>query len=200
MSSVVALSPREASPVPPATGLAAGSAHQVTAGAAQSAPPVSREQGPPDAPAGRHLHVVPEPPMGAVSSPAAPTGMASDLLATAAHVLQLLVDIHAGIRPAHQALHWTEPAVYRTLLRREQRARSIAGATLTQGRHSAQVTTHAIRGQVQSVRVCRLSEDIAEISAVVWHTDSRGQHRAGAIAVRIDQRDGQWRASAVEAA
>ena len=148
----------------------------------------------------RHLQVVPTPPESAAAPPATPPGTAHDLLPTAAHVLQLLVDIHAGTRPAHQAMHWTDPAVYRSLLRREQRARSIAGATLSQVRHAPESMSSAVRGQVQSVRVCRLSEERAEISAVVWHTDSRGHHRAGAIAVRIDQRDGQWRATAVEAA
>lgn len=169
----------------------------------------------------RHLHAVPpaatepETPVPAAPQPTAPAACApaptgdsamhseataSDLLPTAAHVLQLLVDIQAGTRPAHQAMHWTDPAVYRALLRREQRIRSIAGATLTHQRHAAESAQHAVRGHVQSVRVCRLSEDRAEISAVVWHTDSRGRQRAGALAVRIDQRDGQWRATAVEAA
>ena len=159
----------------------------------------------------RHLHAVPtatpEPTALAAHAPASSNetlsrgdATASDLLPTAAHVLQLLVDIQAGTRPAHQAMHWTDPAVYRALLRREQRIRSIAGATLTHQRHAAESAQHAVRGHVQSVRVCRLSEDRAEISAVVWHTDSRGQQRAGALAVRIDQRDGQWRATAIEAA
>jgi hypothetical protein len=120
-----------------------------------------------------------------VSSAAVP----HPLTPTAGRLLQALLDVDAGLRPAHQVLTWTSPGVYRALLRRQERRRAISNAT----RHSR---TPQVR--VISVRVSEISESIAEISAVVLRVDSRGQRRAGAAAARMESRDGQWKAAAFE--
>jgi hypothetical protein len=119
----------------------------------------------------------------------APEPAPHPLTATAGRLLQALLDVDAGLRPAHQVLTWTSPAVYRALLRRQERRRAISNA-------SRNSRTPQVR--VISVRVSEISEGTAEISAVLLRVDSRGQRRAGAAAARMESRDGQWQATAFE--
>lgn len=113
----------------------------------------------------------------------------------AARLLQGLLDVDAGLRPAHQVMGWTTPAVYRSLLRREQRTRSIAAAG--QGRIRPTVRITSIR--VQEVHTFDDTNlPTAEISAVLLRTDSRGTRRMAAAAVRMEANDGHWRATAFE--
>jgi hypothetical protein len=118
-----------------------------------------------------------------------PEPSAHPLTPTAGRLLQALLDVDAGLRPAHQVLTWTSPAVYRALLRRQERRRAITNA-------SGNTRTPQVR--VMSVRVSEISESAAEISAVVLRVDSRGQRRAGAAAARMESRDGHWQAMAFE--
>ena len=109
--------------------------------------------------------------------------------ATAGQLLQALLDVDSGLRPAQQLIGVTSPAVHRQLLRRAERTRSIAA--VRQG-------TVQPQARVKSVRVCEVSPLIAEASAVVLRVNSRGQQRAGAAAVRMEQREGHWMVTAFE--
>lgn len=109
--------------------------------------------------------------------------------ARAGQLMQALLDVDAGLRPAQQLIGVTSPAVHRQLLRRQERTRSIAA--VRQG-------TVQPRAKVKSLRVCEVSPDVAEVSAVVHRINSRGQQRAGAAAIRIERRDDHWRVTAFE--
>lgn len=134
-----------------------------------------------------HLRLVPLPPV--VPPEPTPDPLPQALRDPAGRLLQALADVHAGLRPAHQVLAWTSPEVYRSLLRRQERQRSIAAAS--HGSRRPQV-------RVLSVRVCVLDVDVAEVSAVVARVDSRGGRRVGAVAARMERREGAWRATAFE--
>lgn len=109
--------------------------------------------------------------------------------ARAGQLIQALLDVDAGLRPAQQLIGVTSPAVHRQLLRRQERTRSIAA--VRQGKVAPVC-------RVKSVRVCEVSPDVAEASAVVLRTNSRGQQRAGAAAIRMECRDEHWRITAFE--
>lgn len=96
-------------------------------------------------------------------------------------LIQVLVEVMCGQRPAPQLLRWTSQAVYAEVL----------AQTLPHPRATAPV--HRRRPRVSSVRVCQPVDGVAELSAVV-----RGQHRVQAVAVRLEGRDGRWQATAIE--
>lgn len=109
--------------------------------------------------------------------------------ARAGQLMQALLDVDAGLRPAQQLIAVTSPAVHRQLLRRQERTRSIAA--VRQGKVAPLC-------RVKTVRVCEVSPEIAEVSAVVLRTNSRGQQRAGAAAIRMEKCDDHWRITAFE--
>lgn len=109
--------------------------------------------------------------------------------ARAGQLIQALLDVDTGLRPAQQLIGLTSPAVHRQLLRRQERTRSIAA--VRQGKIAPLC-------RVKTVRVCEVTPDVAEASAVVLRTNSRGQQRAGAAAIRMEYRDNHWRITAFE--
>ncbi|GAB3593000.1 hypothetical protein GCM10027446_14550 [Angustibacter peucedani] len=96
-------------------------------------------------------------------------------------LVQVLVEVMGGHRPATQLLRWTTPEVY-------ERVRAL---TLPRPRPGARPGTR--RPVVRSVRVCEPADGVAEVGAVVL-----GTHRAHALAVRLEGRDGRWRVTALE--
>lgn len=99
------------------------------------------------------------------------------------HLVQVLVEVMAGHRPAPQIRRWTSPGVYAVVTNRL----SAAGPT------GAQPLRH--RPQVMSLRVCRLGPDLAEVSAVV----SSGGETREALALRLRRVRGRWTVTALEA-
>lgn len=76
-----------------------------------------------------------------------------------------------GQRPIQQLTRWTDDAVYRSLARRA----------------ADQAATSVVRPRVRSIRVCRVSDLVAEASVVV----TLGA-RIRAVAVRLDAVDDRW--------
>ncbi len=105
-----------------------------------------------------------------------------DPLAWSRGLVQVLVEVMAGLRPASQLLRWTTTAVHEQVRRR----------VVPTGRGPRRAAVR--RPIVRSVRVCEPVDGVAEVSAVV-----AGQHRAQALALRLEGRDGRWRVTALQA-
>lgn len=116
-----------------------------------------------------------------------PTGRVDlpDPLRWSRRLVQVLVEVMAGQRAATQLLRWTTPDVYERV-RRLTVPPGRPGSTGLGGRSVR-------RPVVRSVRVCEPVDGVAEVSAVVI-----GTLRAHAVAVRLEGRDGRWRATALE--
>jgi hypothetical protein len=96
-------------------------------------------------------------------------------------LVQVLVEVMAGLRPASQLLRWTTTAVHEDI-------RALVRPTV-RGRRPA-----VRRPVVRSVRVCEPADGVAEVSAVV-----AGEHRTRALALRLEGGDGRWRITALQA-
>ena len=96
-------------------------------------------------------------------------------------LVQVLVEVVAGLRPASQLLRWTTTGVH------EQ----VRGLVLRPARGQRRT---ARRPVVRSVRVCEPADGVAEVAAVV-----SGQHRTQALALRLEGGDGRWRVTALQA-
>lgn len=108
--------------------------------------------------------------------------------AWASRLAQAVVEVVAGHRHVGQLVSWLAPSTYRDL---ERRARLAARAATTPGGLPAQRT--AIRPQVESVHVCRLGPDVAEVCVRVRHG-----RRSRALALRLEAAQGRWRCTALE--
>ncbi len=95
-------------------------------------------------------------------------------------LVQVVVEVMCGQRPPAQLVRWTSQEVYDEVI----------SQTLPAPRPGAPVARR--RPRVSSVRVCEPVDGVAELSAVV-----HGQYRVQALAVRLEGRDGRWRATAL---
>lgn len=113
-----------------------------------------------------------------------PTGTAQlpDVHRTCSQVVQAVVEVLAGVRPATQLVRWLAPDLYTALQRR-----AALGQRLQPGAPAGR------RAVVRRVRVCLPADGVAEASAVVL---DRGRVRA--VAVRLEGLDGRWRVTALE--
>ncbi|MGN6330749.1 MAG: Rv3235 family protein [Motilibacteraceae bacterium] len=105
----------------------------------------------------------------------------------ARRLTQALLEVLAGNRPAAQLVRWTSAEVLAGLT-----AQVGALARATSAPAAGAVRHH--RPTVRSVRVSEVCDGVAEVSAVVV----RGG-RAGALALRLEGRDGRWQCTAFEA-
>ncbi len=103
--------------------------------------------------------------------------------ATCAALVQAVVEVLGGVRPAGQLVRWLSHDVHVALTRRA----ALAGRMR---RGAAPSTRQAV---VRGVRVCLPADGVAEASAVVVDAD-----RVRAVAVRLEGLDGRWRATALE--
>jgi hypothetical protein len=94
-------------------------------------------------------------------------------------VTQLIVEVLAGHRPRAQLLRWTSEQVYRELRRR--------ALPLPSGSDQPRRPGPAHRPRVGGVRVSEPCDGVAEVAAVVHRP-----HRAQAMALRLEGRDGRW--------
>jgi Family of unknown function (DUF6459) len=112
-----------------------------------------------------------------------------DPRASCAVLVQAVVEVLAGTRQPGQLVRWLSADVYTALRRRAglaARIRQQAAPALT-GNGAAS------RAVVRSVRLCHPADGVVEASAVVV---DRGKVRA--VAIRLEGRDGRWRATAVQ--
>lgn len=104
-------------------------------------------------------------------------------------VVQAVVEVLAGTRPATQLVRWLSADVYTAL----QRRAALAARLRRHRGHGGGAPPQARRPVVRGVRVCAPADGVAEASAVVL---DRGRVRA--VAVRLEGLDGRWRATALE--
>jgi hypothetical protein len=97
----------------------------------------------------------------------------------AARVVQAIVEVLAGVRPATQLVRWTTADVY------EQ----ISSRVLTVRADAAEPP----RGVVRSLHVSEPADGVAEVCASV-----RRGARSTAVALRLEGMDGRWQCTALE--
>ena len=111
-----------------------------------------------------------------------PSGALPDPGPVTAGVVQAVVEVLSGARPAAQLLRWLSADVYAGVQRRA------ALATRVRGRR-----TPARRAAVRRVVLSTPRDGVAEAAVVVQD----GQ-RVRAVAVRLEGLDGRWRVTALE--
>jgi hypothetical protein len=106
-----------------------------------------------------------------------------DPKAACSAMVQAVVEVLGGIRPASQLARWLAADVYNAISRRASLAARMRRGAVPPGRAAV----------VRAVRVCLPADGIVEGSAVVIE-----QGRVRAVALRLEGLDGRWRATAVE--
>lgn len=97
-------------------------------------------------------------------------------------LVQAVIEVLAGSRPASQLVRWLSSDVHAAVTRR-------AALAARMGREDGPGRPAVVR----RVRVCEPADGVVEASAVVVV-----QGRVRAVAVRLEGLDGRWRATAVE--
>ncbi|MHA7191165.1 Rv3235 family protein [Arthrobacter sp. MDT2-16] len=110
--------------------------------------------------------------------------------AIARSVAQGALEVLGGSRPLQQLSRWLDPENYERLQLRANLVRCIADTP--SGRAATTASAHR-RVVVRSARVCPVSPGIYEASVVAYD-----QKRVRAVALRIEQRRGAWRVTALE--
>lgn len=106
-------------------------------------------------------------------------------------VAQGALEVLGGSRPLQQMARWLDPENYERLQLRANLVRCISSApTKRGGQVRASSHRHVV---VRSARVCPVSPGIYEASVVAFD-----QKRVRAVALRIEQRRGVWRVTALE--
>jgi Family of unknown function (DUF6459) len=111
-----------------------------------------------------------------------PTGRAGlpEPRSWAGRVIQAIVEVLAGVRPASQLVRWTTAEVYDEISSRVLPVR-------------AAVELIPARGVVSSVHVTEPADGVAEVCALV-----RRGARSTAVALRLEGLDGRWQCTALE--
>lgn len=109
-----------------------------------------------------------------------PTGRASlpDPRVWSARLVQAMVDVLSGVRPAGQLVRWTSAGVYDEL-----------GARVASTSAAARRQPRAV---VRSVHVSEPADGVAEVAACV-----RRGVRTTAVALRLEGLDGRWQCTAL---
>jgi hypothetical protein len=95
-------------------------------------------------------------------------------------IVQAAVEALRGTRPLAQLVRWVTPEVYDGLSVRAALTVRVLGTTTT-------------RPTIRRIRLCRLGDRAAEATVVVDDGE-----RVRAVAIRLDERRGAWRATALE--
>lgn len=106
-------------------------------------------------------------------------------------VTQGALEVLGGSRPLQQMARWVDPENYERLQLRANLVRCIGSAT-TDREGRARTSTHR-NVVVRSARVCPVGRGVYEASVVAFD-----QERVRAVALRIEQRRGVWRVTALE--
>ncbi|MHA7278919.1 Rv3235 family protein [Arthrobacter sp. MDT2-2] len=106
-------------------------------------------------------------------------------------VAQGALEVLGGSRPLQQMARWLDPENYERLQLRANLVRCI-GTARSAGRGDPRPSAdrHIV---VRSARVCPISPGVYEASVVTFD-----QKRVRAVALRIEQRRGAWRVTALE--
>ncbi|WP_223263024.1 Rv3235 family protein [Arthrobacter sp. NamB2] len=125
-------------------------------------------------------------------APSARTDEASSLRISgiARSVTQGALEVLAGTRPLQQMARWLDPENYERLQLRANLVRCIDAPELPRGKPRTTAHRHVV---VRSARVCPVSPGVYEASVVAYD-----QKRIRAVALRIEQRRGAWRVTALE--
>lgn len=99
-------------------------------------------------------------------------------------LVQAIVEVLAGERPATQLIRWTSPAVFADLRRA---APATAGSRAVRRQQGPQRRT-----VVRSVHVSEPAPGVAEVCALIWNG-----HRARALALRLQGRHGRWQCTSL---
>jgi hypothetical protein len=98
----------------------------------------------------------------------------------AGRVVQAIVEVLAGLRPANQLVRWTTAEVYEVISSRVVPVR-------------AAIELGPQRGVVSSVHITEPADGVAEVCALV-----RRGARSSALALRLEGMDGRWQCTALE--
>ena len=115
------------------------------------------------------------------STATSPATQLPDPRSVSCSIAQAAAEVLAGIRPVAQLTRWVTPEVFGALATRA------AIVVRQRGRGAAPRVT------VRRVRVCRLSQLVAEASVVLDDGD-----RVRAAAIRLESHRGYWRATVLE--
>lgn len=105
-------------------------------------------------------------------------------------VAQGALEVLAGSRPLQQMARWLDPENYERLHLRSNLVRCINTASNADRIGTASAHRHVV---VRSARVCPVRAGVYEASVVAFD-----QKRVRAVALRIEQRRGAWRVTALE--
>ena len=105
-------------------------------------------------------------------------------------VVQASLEVLGGSRPLQQLAGWLDPSSYERLHLRANLTRSLDRGPAT-GTHPDRLLHRNVT--VLSVRTCRVSARVYEASAVTCEN-----HRARAVALRLEHRRGHWKVTALE--
>jgi len=105
----------------------------------------------------------------------------------AGRLVQAVIEVVSGVRPASQLVRWTTAPVYEALCGRVARPLSYPGTS------SRNAVNTRLAEVVRSVRVSEPRDGVAEVCAIV----QQGL-RCRAIALRLEGIDGRWQCTALQ--
>lgn len=106
-----------------------------------------------------------------------------DAITWTGRLVQAIIEVLSGERPAQQLNRWLTPHVHAQVL-----AHSVATNQV-----GAQVRRTRTRRRVGSIRICSPADGVIEACVVLI-----GTRRARAMALRLEGLDGRWRCTALE--
>lgn len=122
--------------------------------------------------------------------PVDPTGQTdARISAIARSVSQGALEVLGGSRPLQQMARWLDPENYERLQLRTNLVRCVGA---TRAECGADTSAHR-QVVVRSARVCPVGDGVYEASVVAFD-----RKRIRAVALRIEQRRGSWRVTALE--
>ncbi|WP_422390243.1 Rv3235 family protein [Arthrobacter sp. N1] len=136
------------------------------------------------APAGRAL------PVPAITDADADREIVQRISGIARSVAQGALEVLIGVRPLQQMSRWLDPENYERLHLRANLVRCIGAASGSSGSPTGTGVRQVV---VRSARVCPISPGVYEASVVAFD-----RTRVRAVALRIEQRRGVWRVTALE--
>ncbi len=112
--------------------------------------------------------------------------------AMTAKIGQAAVEVLAGSRPAQQLARWLDPRSFEALQIRAQLTRSVQRNLEQSGGHSNVHQLHR-NPSVRSVHCCAVRPGVYESSLVITE-----QQHVRALAMRMEERNGVWKVTAME--
>ncbi|MGV0110453.1 Rv3235 family protein [Arthrobacter sp. CP30] len=162
--------------------------HQLAEVSGAPRPLVARPPGPPASGGATVLPFTPTD--GAGADRAADPAIVQRISGIARSVAQGALEVLSGVRPLQQMSRWLDPENYERLHLRANLVRCIGAASGSSGSPTGTGVRQVV---VRSARVCPISPGVYEASVVAFD-----RTRVRAVALRIEQRRGVWRVTALE--